>query len=103
MLLGLAYPISDIVIAVMALLLLGRTAGAARLPLLLVVAGLFAALLSDSAFAYLAAGNTYGKVQLIDTGWVAGYLLIAPRAGRAAPSAGPAAQADDPPVCPLQP
>src|SRR6266550_1981164 len=77
MLLGLAYPISDIVIAVMALLLLGRTAGAARLPLLLVVAGLFATLLSDSAFAYLTAGNTYGKVQLIDTGWVAGYLLIA--------------------------
>ena len=97
MLLGLAHPISDIVIAVMALLLLGRTAGAARLPLLLVVAGLFATLLSDSAFAYLTAGNTNGKVQLIDTGWVAGYLLIALGAVRAALSAGPGAQADDRP------
>ena len=97
MLLGLAYPISDIVIAVMALLLLGRTAGSARLPLLLVVAGLFANLLSDSAFAYLTAGNAYGKMQLIDTGWVAGYLLIALGAVRAALSAGPAAQADDRP------
>src|SRR3989442_9117233 len=97
MLLGLAHPISDIVIAVMALWLLGRTAGAARLPLLLVVAGLFATLLSDSAFAYLTAGNTYAKVQLIDTGWVAGYLLIALGAVRAAISASPAAQADDRP------
>src|SRR5438552_14815074 len=51
MLLGLAHPISDIVIAVMALWLLGRTAGAARLPLLLVVAGLFAPPPCDSAFA----------------------------------------------------
>src|SRR5207244_2627390 len=97
MLLGLAYPISDIVIAVMALMLLGRTAGAARLPLLLVAAGLIATLLSDSAFAYLTAGTTYGKVQLIDTGWVAGYLLIALGAVRAALAAGPAAQADDQP------
>jgi len=97
MLLGLAYPISDIVIAVMALLLVNRTAGSARLPLLLVVAGLFANLLSDSAFAYLTTANTYGKVQIIDTGWVAGYLLIALGAVRAALSTGPAAQADDRP------
>src|SRR5438552_2037225 len=94
MLLGLAYPISDIVIAVMALLLVNRTAGSARLPLLLVVAGLFANLLSDSAFAYLTTANTYEKVQIIDTGWVAGYLLIALGAVRAALSTGPAAQAD---------
>src|SRR2546423_587963 len=65
MLLGLAYPVSDIVIAVMALLLVSRTAGAARLPLLLVVAGLFAPLLSASAFAYLTAGTSSGKWQLI--------------------------------------
>src|SRR6266550_1721133 len=97
MLLGLVHPISDIVIAVLALLLLGRTAGAARLPLLLVVAGLIATLLSDSAYAYLTAGNTAGKVQLIDTGWVAGYLLIALGAVRGALSAGPGAPADDRP------
>src|SRR2546428_2792461 len=94
-LLGLAYPISDIVIAVMALLLLGRTAGAARLPLLLVVAGLFANLLSDSAFAYLTAGNAYGKVPLIATGWVAGYLLITLCASHAGLSTWPTAQDED--------
>ena len=97
MLLGLAYPISDIVIAVMALLLVGRTAGSARLPLLLVVAGLFANLLSDSAFAYLTTANTYGPVQIIDIGWVAGYLLIALGAVRAALSTGPASHVDDRP------
>jgi diguanylate cyclase (GGDEF)-like protein/PAS domain S-box-containing protein len=97
MLLGLAYPISDIVIAVMALLLVGRTAGPARLPLLLVVAGLFANLLADSAFAYLTTANTYGKVQIIDAGWVAGYLLIALGAVRAALSTGRTSQADDRP------
>src|SRR5439155_1533494 len=45
----------------------------------------------------VAAGTTYGKVQLIDTGWVAGYLLVALGAVRAALAAGPAAQADDQP------
>src|ERR1700675_1250528 len=44
---GLAYPISDIVMAVMALLLVGRTAGYGRLPLLLVMTGIFANLLAD--------------------------------------------------------
>ena len=82
--LGLAYPVSDIVIAVMALLLLGRMARSVRVPMLLVVAGLFANLLSDSAFAYLTTVNTYGPAQLIDVGWVAGYLLIALGAIRAA-------------------
>jgi diguanylate cyclase (GGDEF)-like protein/PAS domain S-box-containing protein len=81
--LGLAYPVSDIVIAVMALLLVGRMSRSVRLPLLLVVAGLFANLLSDSAFAYLTTMNTYGPAQLIDTGWMAGYLLLALGAFRA--------------------
>jgi diguanylate cyclase (GGDEF)-like protein/PAS domain S-box-containing protein len=94
MLLRLAYPISDIVITVMALLLLGRTAGAARLPTLLVVAGFLATRFSD--FGYFTAGNNYSNVPLIDIGWVAGYLLIALGAVRAALSTGPAAQADEP-------
>ena len=74
--LGLAYPVSDIAIAVTALLLVSRTARSVRLPLLLVAAGLSANLLSDSAFAYLTTAQTYGPAQLIDTGWIAGYLLI---------------------------
>lgn len=84
MLIGLAYPVSDIAIAVMAVLLLGRMARSMRLPVLLLVAGLFANLLSDSAFAFLTTSNAYGPAQLIDTGWVAGYLLIALAGLRAA-------------------
>src|SRR5437773_9082907 len=66
--LGLAYPVSDIAIAVTALLLVSRTARSVRLPLLLVAAGLSANLLSDSAFAYLTTAQSYGPAQLIDTG-----------------------------------
>ena len=80
---GLAYPISDVAVAIMALLLVGRMARSMRLPLMLVAAGLFANLLSDSAFAYLTTVKMYGPAQLIDTGWVAGYLLIALGALRA--------------------
>src|SRR5207245_9312277 len=46
---GLAYPISDIVIAVMALLLVSRTPSSTRLPLGLVVAWLLPNLLPASA------------------------------------------------------
>jgi diguanylate cyclase (GGDEF)-like protein/PAS domain S-box-containing protein len=94
-LIGLAYPVSDIAIAAMALLLMGRMARSMRLPLILVVAGLFANLLSDSGFAYLTTVNTYGPAQLIDTGWVAGYLLIALGALRAALVPAPVLKVDD--------
>jgi diguanylate cyclase (GGDEF)-like protein/PAS domain S-box-containing protein len=82
-LIGLAYPVSDVAIAVMALLLIGRMARSMRLPMLLVAGGLFANLLSDSAFAFLTANGSYGPVQLVDVGWVAGFLLIALGAVRA--------------------
>ncbi|MGB2938992.1 MAG: hypothetical protein WBD38_01670, partial [Candidatus Dormiibacterota bacterium] len=94
---GLAYPVSDIVMAVMALLLVGRTAGSARLPLLLVMAGVFANLLTDSASAYLTTVTTSGPVQILGTGWVAGFLLMALGAVRAALLAGSASRADERP------
>ncbi len=92
---GLAYPVSGIVIAVIALTLVGRIASSSRLPLLLVVAGLFANLLSGSAIAYFAFVNADGPVPVIDTGWVVGYLLIGLGALRAALFPGPPLQADD--------
>jgi len=94
---GLAYPISDIAIATMALLLVSRTPRATRLPLLLVVVGLTATLLSDSAFAYLTTAKAYGSVQLVDTGWMAGYLLLALGAVRAALVPATSSEADDRP------
>src|SRR5438445_3981741 len=46
--------------------------------------GLVANLLADSAFAYLTTTNTYGSGSTTDTGWAAGYLLIAVAGFRAA-------------------
>jgi diguanylate cyclase (GGDEF)-like protein/PAS domain S-box-containing protein len=94
---GLAYPISDVVVAAMALLLVGRTPSSTRLALALVAAGLIANLLSDSAFAYLTTSQTYGPIQLVDTGWIAGYLLIALGAVRAALIPGARSQSTDQP------
>ncbi|HET9847518.1 MAG TPA: EAL domain-containing protein, partial [Candidatus Dormibacteraeota bacterium] len=76
-LIGLAYPISDVVIGTMVIILAARTSRASRLPLFLLAGGLVANLLADSGFAYLTATNTYGAGNPIDAGWAAGYLLIA--------------------------
>jgi diguanylate cyclase (GGDEF)-like protein/PAS domain S-box-containing protein len=94
---GLAYPISDIVMAVTALLLVGRTAGAGRLPLLLVMTGIFANLLADSASVYLTTATGQAPPAIMATGWVAGFLLMALGAVRATLLAGAATRADDRP------
>src|SRR6202045_1293380 len=94
---GLAYPISDIVMAVMALLLVGRTAGYGRLPLLLVMTGIFANLLADSASVYLTTTTGQAPPAIMATGWVAGFLLMALGAVRATLLAGAATRADDRP------
>src|SRR6202047_743785 len=94
---GLAYPISDIVMAVMALLLVGRPSGHGRLPLLLVMTGIFANLLADSASVYLTTVTGQAPPQIMGTGWVLGFLLMALGGVRAALQAGAATRADDRP------
>jgi diguanylate cyclase (GGDEF)-like protein/PAS domain S-box-containing protein len=83
-LISLAYPGGDIVIGTIVLIVASRASRANRLPLVLLAGGLVANLLSDSAFAYLTTTNTYGTGNVTDTGWAAGYLLIAIAALRAA-------------------
>src|SRR5712691_174326 len=83
-LMSLAYPAGDIIIGTIVLILASRASRANRLPLLLLAGGLIANLLADSGFAYLTTSNTYGNGSLIDTGWAAGYLLIAISSLRAA-------------------
>jgi diguanylate cyclase (GGDEF)-like protein/PAS domain S-box-containing protein len=80
----LAYPVSSVVIAVVALTLVGRVARGSRLALLLVATGLFATLVDGSAFAYDRLVNADVPALVIDAGWVVGYLLIALGALRAA-------------------
>jgi hypothetical protein len=81
---GLAYPVGDVVIGTMIIILAARAPRSTRLPLYLLAGGLLANLLADSGFAYLTTTNTYGAGSPIDAGWAAGYLLIALAALRSA-------------------
>jgi len=74
---GLAYPISDVIMASIVLVLLPRASKTSRVALLLVGAGILANTVSDSVFTYLQLANTYSGISnAIDAGWIAGYALI---------------------------
>ena len=77
-LIGLAYPIGDIVTATVVVVALRRARRAEVGRMLLLLGGLACNALADSAFAYLTANGTYGAMgSVLDAGWVAGYLMIA--------------------------
>ncbi|MGH7762425.1 MAG: ATP-binding protein [Candidatus Dormibacteraceae bacterium] len=77
-LIGLAYPVGDIVTITVLVLALRRARRAELGSLFLLLGGLAAAALADSAFAYLTASGTYQAIgSLLDAGWVIGYLMIA--------------------------
>jgi diguanylate cyclase (GGDEF)-like protein len=80
---SLAYPVSDVVLASLVVILATRPGARNRMCLGLVLAGMLGFALSDSSFAYLTALNSYGIGNALDTGWVAGYLLVALGAVRA--------------------
>ena len=85
--LSLAYPVGDLVTIVIVIV---AVAGARRLypPMALIAAGLLALTVSDSTFTYMTSQNSYNTGP-VDTGWVAGFLLIALAAvlGRLRPAA----------------
>lgn len=77
-LIGLAYPVADIVTATVLVHALRRARKAEVVRLLLVLGGLAFNAIADSAFAYLNANGSYGAIgSVLDSGWVVGYLLIA--------------------------
>src|SRR6202162_4221209 len=71
---GLAYPVGDILIATVLILGIRRATRYQHGRMILLLAGLAAISISDSAFAYMTTSGTY--LNLFDTGWVAGYLMI---------------------------
>jgi diguanylate cyclase (GGDEF)-like protein/PAS domain S-box-containing protein len=74
---GLAYPMSDVVMLSIILLILPRATPSSRVPLLLVGGGIAANSISDSVFTYLQLDNTYSGVSnAVDAGWVLGFVLI---------------------------
>jgi len=76
-LVGLAYPGGDILIGTAVILGLRRASHQQQGRMLLLLGGLAANAISDSAFAYLNSAYGYGtQTSVIDAGWVVGYLLI---------------------------
>ena len=77
-LIGLAYPLGDIVTITVLVLALRRARRTELGSLFLLLGGLASAAAADSAFAYLTASGAYGEIgSVLDAGWVIGYLMIA--------------------------
>jgi diguanylate cyclase (GGDEF)-like protein len=74
---ALAYPGTDIVLLSVAVIAIAFSRANNRSGLLAVVIGIIFLTVGDSGFAYLTAKGTYGEVNLIDAGWVAGFLVLA--------------------------
>jgi diguanylate cyclase (GGDEF)-like protein/PAS domain S-box-containing protein len=75
--LSMAYPASDVVLVSLVVVLATHSGRTNRGSLNLVMVGIVAFAISDSSFAYFTEVNIYGIGNVLDTGWVAGYLLIA--------------------------
>jgi hypothetical protein len=86
---SLAYPMSDVVMVSLVIILIARSGRRRWTSLGLVMIGLVAFALADSSFSYLTEVNTYGRGNFLDSGWVAGYLLIGLGALRAITSSSP--------------
>jgi diguanylate cyclase (GGDEF)-like protein/PAS domain S-box-containing protein len=77
---ALAYPVGDVVIGSIAVVILARARNAERVPLstlILLTLGAVSFSVGDSGFAILTAQNSYKSGQLIDLGWFAGWMLLA--------------------------
>jgi diguanylate cyclase (GGDEF)-like protein len=78
---SLAYPVGDLVLITVALMVLAHAAMCRSL--LLLVAGLVSMAIADSAFLYLVAIDAYATGALVDAAWVTAFVLIALSAGAA--------------------
>jgi diguanylate cyclase (GGDEF)-like protein len=74
---SLAYPVLDVVLLTLTLVVMTYAARGARSGLLVVSLGLVALAVADSGFAYLSATGAYRTGNLIDVGWIAGFLVVA--------------------------
>ncbi|MCU1376045.1 MAG: diguanylate cyclase/phosphodiesterase with sensor(s), partial [Actinomycetia bacterium] len=75
--LSLAYPVADLLVVALLLWIGGRVRGSERVVIALVGAGLSAIAISDASFAWLDQQGTFGLGSVLDTGWFAGFLLVA--------------------------
>jgi diguanylate cyclase (GGDEF)-like protein len=85
---GLAYPITDVVLLTLTVLAFTRSSIRGQPGLIVTAAALAATTVSDSAFLYLTAIGHYSSGNLVDAGFVASYLLFALAAVFASPTEG---------------
>jgi PAS domain S-box-containing protein len=77
-LIGLAYPFGDMITITVLVLALRRARRTELGRMFLLLGGLAAIALADSAFAYLTANGSYHAIgSILDAGWVIGFLMIA--------------------------
>lgn len=72
----LYYPLTDIVIISMAIVLATRASGRERYPMLLVGAGFIAIACADTGISYLALQGEEAAGSGLDLGWTVGYMLL---------------------------
>ncbi|MGA2304037.1 MAG: EAL domain-containing protein [Acidimicrobiales bacterium] len=96
--LSMAYPASDVVLVSLVVVLAMHAGQSYRSGLSLVMLGIVAFAISDSSFAYFTELNNYGFGNVLDTGWVAGYLLIGMGAVRTVSSSPAMIASPDPEV-----
>jgi signal transduction histidine kinase len=83
---GLAYPLGDIVVVTIALSLLARGRGHGTVQPTLLATATVAVSVADSAFAYQVARGGGVSANLLEAGWLAGPMLLAAAAMRTAPA-----------------
>ena len=91
---SLAYPLGDLAIASMVFIMLGHADRLHRYSLILLALGFLALAVGDSGFAYLVQHDAYTTGNVVDTGWVNGFLLIA-AAAILSPTRPPASREQD--------
>jgi diguanylate cyclase (GGDEF)-like protein/PAS domain S-box-containing protein len=72
---GLAYPVGDVVVVSLVVIVLARRVSPSP-RLLLAATGLAAISLADSGYAWLTLHSAYESGNVLDTGWFVGYLLL---------------------------
>jgi diguanylate cyclase (GGDEF)-like protein len=83
---GLAYPAADVAVLTVVVLVLSHAASGDRSSLSWFGASITSLAVADSGFAYLTAAGRYRTGDLIDAGWVAGFLMLAVAAASEPPT-----------------
>lgn len=74
---SLAYPVTDLVLAVLALFIVAWGNTAERVPIRIVAAGLLVMAVTDSAFAWMTTNGSFSSTQPLVMLWPLSYLLVA--------------------------